>query len=260
MRFAHGIEFNASGGRFLGLPGRSYTPMRPRFHSGIMNPMQGSQKWFSIFAGIFFFRVCAVAQTAQPTVSYTQDFEGSNPSHYEIIVTSDGQGTYSSNGQLSEKAEPADLAPVQFSVSSKVRDQIFDLTKRAKYFDAKVDSGRSNIANTGTKTLAYKDPRRSTKATYNYSPVPAVADLTSVFQNLSTTLEFGRRLIFFHKYQKLALDDELKRMDEMRRDTMLGDVTAIAQILRDIANDQKVMNVSRSRALRLLATVDLAGK
>ena len=87
-----------------------------------------------------------------------------------------------------------------------------------------------------------------------------MADLTSIFQNLCTTLEFGRRLTFFHKYQKLALDDELKRMDEMRRDTMLGDLQAIAPILHDIANDQKVINVSRSRALRLLATADLAGK
>lgn len=218
------------------------------------------QKSFLMLNGIFFLCVLLWGQTSQPVVSYTQDFEGSNPSHYEITVNDDGHGTYSSNGQLSEKAEPADLAPVQFSLSGKVRDQIFDLAKRAKYFDGKVDSGRNNIANTGTKTLTYKDAKRSTKATYNYSPLPAVADLTSVFQNLSTTLEFGRRLIFFHKYQKLALDDELKRMDEMRRDTMLGDVTAIAPILRDIANDQKVMNVSRSRALRLLATVDLAGK
>ena|ERR1051326_4213564 len=222
--------------------------------------MKVLQKSFLILTGIFSFWVGAKAQTSLPTVSYTQDFEGSNPSHYKIIVSNDGHGTYSSNGQLSEKAEPADLAPVQFSLSGKVRDQMFDLAKRAKYFDGKVDSGRTNIANTGTKTLTYKDAKRSTKATYNYSSLPAVADLTSVFQNLSTTLEFGRRLIFFHKYQKLALDDELKRMDEMRRDTMLGDVTAIAPILREIANDQKVMNVSRSRALRLLATVDLAGK
>jgi hypothetical protein len=225
-----------------------------------MNGMNVLQKSFLILTGIFFLCARAGAQTSLPTVSYTQDFEGSNPSHYEIIVSNDGQGTYSSNGQLSEKAEPADVAPIQFSISGKVRDQIFDLAKKAKYFDGKVDSGRTNIANTGTKTLTYKDTKRSAKATYNYSPIPAVADLTSVFQNLSTTLEFGRRLIFFHKYQKLALDDELKRMDEMRRNTMLGDVTTIAPILRDIANDQKVMNVSRSRALRLLATVDLAGK
>jgi hypothetical protein len=210
----------------------------------------------------FLVSICgyATAQASLPTVGYTQDFEGSNPSHYELTITSDGHGTYTSNGQLSEKADPAELVPVEFAISDKVRQQIFDLAKRAKYFDGKVDSGRTNIAHTGTKVLTYKDDKRSTKATYNYSPIPAIADLTEIFQNLCTTMEFGRRLTFFHKYQKLALDDELKHMDDMRRDTMLGDLQAIAPILREIANDQTVMNVSRSRALRLLATADLAGK
>jgi hypothetical protein len=225
-----------------------------------MKRMRFPRKCLLVPLGILSLCASAQPQASLPTVSYTQDFEGSNPSHYELTITSDGHGIYTSNGQLSEKSEPAALAPVEFAISDKVRQQIFDLAKRAKYFDGKVDSGRTNIANTGTKVLTYKDNKRSTKATYNYSPVPAIADLTSIFQNLCTTLEFGRRLTFFHKYQKLALDDELKRMDEMRRDTMLGDLQAIAPILRDIANDQKVMNVSRSRALRLLATADLAGK
>jgi hypothetical protein len=225
-----------------------------------MKRMRFFRKCLLVALAIVAFYAAAAGQGSLPTISYTQDFEGSNPSHYELTISSDGHGKYASNGQLSAKAEPADLTAVDFTISDKVRQQIFDLAKRAKYFDGKVDSGRSNIANTGTKVLTYKDDKRSTKATYNYSPVPAVADLTSIFQNLCTTLEFGRRLAFFHKYQKLALDDELKRMDEMRRDTMLGDLQAIAPILRDIANDQKVMNVSRSRALRLLATADLAGK
>ena len=222
--------------------------------------MKSFLSFFLVSLALMSICACAQSQASLPTVGYTQDFEGSNPSHYELTVSNDGHGTYTSNGQLSEKAEPADLVPVEFTISDKVRQQIFDLARRATYFDGKVDSGRTNIANTGTKVLTYKDDKRSTKATYNYSPVPAITDLTAIFQNLCTTLEFGRRLTFFHKYQKLALDDELKRMDEMRRDTMLGDVQAIAPILRDIANDQKVMNVSRSRALRLLATADLAGK
>ncbi len=72
-------------------------------------------------------------------------------------------------------------------------------------------------------------------------------------ENLSTTLEFGRRLSYFHKYQKLALDDDLKRMEEMQKEDNLGDIQAIAPILNGIADDTSVMNVSRSRALRLLA-------
>jgi hypothetical protein len=103
------------------------------------------------------------------------------------------------------------------------------------------------------KTLAYKDAQRNSAATYNYSTNPAVQLLTEVFQNLSTTLEFGRRLEFYHRYQKLALDAELKRMEEMAKDHNLEDLSAISSILQQIANDQSVINIDRARAQRLLA-------
>jgi hypothetical protein len=44
-------------------------------------------------------------------------------------------------------------------------------------------------------------------------------------------------------------------MEELQRESSLGDVDAIAPVLKDIANDSSVMNVSRARALRLLASV-----
>jgi hypothetical protein len=116
-----------------------------------------------------------------------------------------------------------------------------------------VDSGDKKIANTGVKLLTYKSESQNSQATYNYSPVEPVQQLTAIFQNLSTTLEFGRRLSYFRKYQKLALDDDLRRMEEMQKEGNLGDIQAIAPVLNAIADDTAVMNVSRSRALRLLA-------
>jgi len=194
------------------------------------------------------------AEEAKAVVGFTLDFPGANPSHYEISVQNDGQGTYSSNGQLDKTSEPADPAPLKFSVSESARAQIFDLAKATHYLaDKKIDSGRKNIANTGNKTLSYKDESHNSQATYNYSPVPAIQQLTAIFQGLSTTLEFGRRFTYFQKYEKLALDDDLKRMEQMQREGNLGDIQAIAPVLNGIANDSSVMNVSRSRALRLLA-------
>lgn len=187
------------------------------------------------------------------TVGFTLDFPGANPSHYEIVITNNGQGTYTSNGQLDRQSEAADPAPLTFVISESVRGEIFDLAKKAHYFTGNVDSGRKNIANTGNKTLTYKDAGHNSQTAYNYSAVPAIQELTGVFQGLSTTLEFGRRLTYLRKYQKLALDDDLKRMEEMQREKTLGDLHAIAPVLNDIANDASVMNVSRSRALRLLS-------
>jgi hypothetical protein len=190
-------------------------------------------------------------------VSFTLDFPGANPGHYEITVGGDGKGLYKSNGQLDQQSDPAEQAPLQFTLSDNVRARIFALSQRARYFTGKVDSGLKNIANTGAKTLAYKDAQHDSHATYNYSPLDPVRELTSIFEGLSTTLEFGRRLAYFRKYEKLALDEDLKRMEELQRDKSLGDLQSIAPLLNDIANDKTVMNVARARALRLLAA---AGK
>jgi len=71
-------------------------------------------------------------------------------------------------------------------------------------------------------------------------------------QSLSSTLEFGHRLQYDRQYQKLALDDELKRMEEIARANELVEVTAIQPILDQIIADQSVINITRARAQRLL--------
>jgi hypothetical protein len=197
--------------------------------------------------------ICGADAQSAATVQFTLDFPGANPSHYEIGVAADGQGSYSSNGKLDEQSEASDPAPLTFTLSDKTLSRIFDLARRAHYFEGKVDSGRKNLANTGAKMLSYKDESRNSKAIYNYSLVPAVQELTGTFQRLSTTLEYGRRLSYFHKYEKLALEEDLKRMEELQRENSLGDAQAIAPVLKQIADDPSVIKVTRSRALRLLS-------
>src|SRR5260221_104877 len=53
-------------------------------------------------------------------------------------------------------------------------------------------------------------------------------------------------------YQKPALDEEFKRMEELSRSSELIEVAAIQPILDQIIADQSVINVTRARAQRLL--------
>lgn len=197
----------------------------------------------------------AFASDAAPAamVQFKFDFPGSNPAHYEITVQNDGHDYYISNGDLGNSTSP-DSTPFEFSISDKTRQEIFEFAKKANYFAGKVDSGNTKLANTGAKTLVYKDASHNTSATYNYSLDPSVQQITNILQNLSTVLEYGRRLTWFHKYQKLALDDDLRQMQERQQSNTLGDVEAIAPLLKQIADDPSVMRMSRARALRLLAT------
>ncbi len=100
--------------------------------------------------------------------------------------------------------------------------------------------------------LTYKDARRSGESTYNYSTNPAVQELTTLLQSLSATLECGHRLQYDRRYQKLALDEELKRMEALAHNNELVEVTAIQPILDQIVADPSVINVTRARAQRLL--------
>ena len=107
--------------------------------------------------------------------------------------------------------------------------------------------------------LSYTNGDRKTHAEYNYSLIPAVQDLTAIFQNMSTTLEFGRRLEYYQRHQKLALEDELKRMEEMANEKSLQEIQAVAPILEKIVADRSVLNVSRARAQRLRTAAGAPG-
>jgi hypothetical protein len=216
-----------------------------------------------IFFAILFSSTFACSQTEAPAVvTFTIDFPTSQPEHYSIRVQSDGLARYQSSGRRSPDSDETDSHEndshdndsfdLDFTIAAETRQKIFELAAKAGYFQKDVDSHHKAIAFTGKKTLAYKDARRSGESTYNYSLKPAVQDMTSLMQSLSATLEFGHRLQYDHQYQKLALDEELKRMEGLARNNELIEVAAIQPILDQIIADQSVINATRARAQRLL--------
>jgi len=188
-------------------------------------------------------------------VTFTLDFPASQPEHYSIRVRSDASAHYESSGRVSADSDETDSFDLDFIVTAETRQRVFDLAAKGGYFQKDVDSHHKGIAFTGKKTLTYRDSQRSGESTYNYSSNQSVQDLTGLMQSLSETLEFGHRLQYDRRYQKLALDEELKRMEEMARSNQLAEIGAIRPILEQIVGDQSVMNVSRGRAQQLLERV-----
>lgn len=197
--------------------------------------------------------IFAFSQASDPAIiTFTLDFPGSQPEHYFISIQSDGTSRYESSGKISADSDDTDSFNLDFNASTELRQKIFTLAAKAGYFQKDLDGHHKNIAFTGKKVLTYKDAKRHGESTYNYAAQPAVQELTSLLQSLSATLEFGRRLHYDHRYQKLAIEAELKRMEEENHITAMVEVSAIAPILRQIIDDPSIMNVSRARAQRLL--------
>jgi hypothetical protein len=206
-----------------------------------------------MLAGFFLLSI-AVCNAADPaTITFSVDFPNSSPEHYSIAVQSDGHAHYESSGKISTDSDARDDYETDFTFSDSDRARIFELAAQAHYFSAKIDTGNKKLAFTGAKKLVYKDGQRNSSADYNYSQQPAVQQLTTLFQSVAATLEFGRRLTYFHRYQKLALDDELKRMEDQAKRGDLVELESVSPILQAIYDDTSVMNVVRARALRIMA-------
>ncbi len=215
--------------------------------------MHGRQRNSLILPGCLFLLVSLPTRAAGPAkVTFSLDFPNSDPERYSITVQSDGHARYECSGKISSDSEDREAYQTEFVFSEATRARIFDLTAQAHYFSGKIDSGNHKVAFTGAKKLVYSDGQHETSAAYNYSPLPVIQQLTTLFQSASATLEFGRRLAYLHRYQKLALDDELKQMeDEFRRGDLI-EVQTVKPVLLEIHDDSSVMNVARARAQRIM--------
>jgi hypothetical protein len=200
---------------------------------------------------------------ALPTVTFQFEFTGANPSHYAVSVDTTGRAAYTSTSPQDENAgvtasgQKAADEPyaTKFTVSPETAQQIFDLTKRLNYFDGKFDYTKTRVANTGAKTLIYGDPTRHFETTLNWSQNQDAMDLVRIFQNLSATLEFDLRLRHQMRYQKLALEDTLKELQEASTHNNVTELRLLAPTLQKIASDTSILHIARRRAQELLASI-----
>jgi hypothetical protein len=197
------------------------------------------------------------SRAADPvTVKFSLDFAGSDPEHYSISVAADGHATYECSAKISPDSDERETYQSEFTFSDATRARIFGLAAQAHFFSGKIDSGNRKLAFTGSKKLVYTDGKRNNTAEFNFSPSPPVQQLTAIFQGASATLEYGRRLVHLHRYQKLALDEELKSMEDQARRGEIAELQAVKPILQQIYDDSSVMNVVRARALRIMEMGD----
>jgi hypothetical protein len=189
---------------------------------------------------------------ASGTVTFSLNFPNSDPERYSISVNTDGHAHYECTAKISGDSDDREDYQSDFTFSDTTRARIFELAEQAQYFSGKVDAGKKKLAFTGTKTLTYKDDQKSFSADYNYSSELPVQELTTLFQSTAATLEFGRHLTYYHRYQKLGLDDELKQMEDEYRRGNLAEIQAIQPLLQQIYQDPSVINVVRARAQRLM--------
>lgn len=185
-----------------------------------------------------------------PTVIFTSVFWTADPSYYSIAIDSTGAATYqSAPSSLDRTGVPY---TTEFQVSDHTRRAIFNLAQGLDFFAEEVQHTTGSPQNTTVRTLIYHDLQFNNQFTYSTSSDPEVQELTSVCEEISATLESGRRLAYFHQYDKNALDSELQRIETGTERHRFRELQALAAILNSIASDRRLEKATRDRAEALL--------
>lgn len=199
------------------------------------------------------------AASSQASVRFGFDWPQGIPwQKYSIEVQADGKTHFDGvpNGDETHDADPYQQ---DFSMSAANRERIFELSQKLNYFRGDVDSHLKHIAQTGKKTLAYRSPEVQGTTTYNWSQNADVEELTKLFQAISMTIDYGRKLAFQYRFDKLGIDDRLKELQDLQSSHGAEEIGIIAPILRKIADDPNMMNISRQTAKHILQTMKGAG-
>jgi hypothetical protein len=184
-----------------------------------------------------------------PQVTFELTWRAANPQWFQIAIDSTGRGSYQSQAHTEPNETPGDPYILKFEASQKLRNEVFSDAKALNYFNMDLKyAGKTNIANTGDKTLSYTAEGKTTKASYNFSDNPKAQELTKLFQQMSTTFELGRQLDYAVRYDKLGVDQRLKQLESLERDHAAPGLSVLVPILERILNEPTTMNISRQRA------------
>ncbi len=176
---------------------------------------------------------------------------------YSIQVRFDGKTHFDG---IPNQSQSGDTDPVQqdFTMSEANRKKVFDLARKLNYFQGDFDSHLKRIAQTGAKTLAYKSAQVQGSSTYNYSQNPDVQQLTQLFLGIATTLDYGCKLAWRYRFDKLGMNQLLRELEDLQAGHQVEELNAIEPMLRKIASDPDLMHITRQSAQHLLATLSVA--
>ena len=192
----------------------------------------------------------------QASVRFSFDWSQGFPwQTYSIAVQSDGKARFDGTPHA-DGTNDTDPYQQDFTMSAANRQKIFDLAQKLNYFRGDFASPMKHIAQTGQKTLQYQSPQVQGSTTYNWSQNPDVEELTRFFSAIAMTIDFGRKLAFQYRFDKLGMDKLLKGLEDQQASHGVEELAIIAPMLRKIVNDPNLMNISRQSAERLLHSIN----
>lgn len=188
-----------------------------------------------------------------PTVVFGSVFWNAHPPSYSIALDSTGAATYQSTQESVERTGVP--YTIEFQTSDATRRVTFNIMRQLNFLNGDFAAPVGSPQNIPVRTLGYRDLTFNNQITYSESTDSNVQELTSVFEEISVTFEFARRVAYLHQHDKNGLEPELVRMQTSAEHHLLRELQAVTPALRNIASDASLSESVRKHAEAILALV-----
>jgi hypothetical protein len=191
---------------------------------------------WTLAAGSFLF------SAAQPRLTYSKSFPGSNPPWFEVTIEENGGALY--------KEDPKDEDPLKFQLSGAESSQIFGLAGKLDHFSRPLESGLK-VANMGMKTFRYEVDGRSSEAKFNYSEDPDARALNDWFERIGDTERSLIALETAVRFDKLGVQQALNVIETLRDQKRIVAPDQFLPLLDRVVKNESFLHMARERAAGL---------
>jgi hypothetical protein len=187
-------------------------------------------------------------------IRFTYENPKLQPHKYVITIEEDGNGHFLSESAPSAESEGmgSESQDRPIHISKAVREPMFAVARKDKFFAKGCDDGGKNVAFQGSKTLEYEGSEGKGSCTYNWSKNPQIDKLTNQFEAIAATLDEGSKLQREYEHGRLSLDGEMETLKQLVQDGRAIELENIAPILQTLAGDEAVLQRVQRRARALL--------
>ncbi len=200
--------------------------------------------------------ICWVAATLVPAsadsgdyrIFFSRSFPGSVPAYFDVVVESSGAVAY---------RESEDEEPLEFAISAAELAEVLEHVKELDYFRIGVDSNLK-VAFTGEKTFRYEGADSvSGETKFNYTSNAAARALLAWFNKVGESERHRIELERTARFDRLGVNKTLLQFQISLENNRIVSPAQFIPILRQIANNKKIIRIATARAAGLLERIQV---
>jgi hypothetical protein len=137
---------------------------------------------------------------------------------------------------------------IKFVSAEPFRSRVFRIVQQLNYLDLPSSNRPLSAARQSVKTLSFREGNTHHQIIFRASKNSRVRQLAIMFEDLSRTLELGRRLADLYEHRSPRLASELADLQSLHAEKNAPGIQAVIPTLKDIAGDAGLAPQVRARA------------